>query len=574
MDLLIKNARLLDVENGIIRTANIGIKGDAFFSVNVQIPKEQGKYRNVIDCTGKYIVPGLIDSHTHLELSLLSAVPFAEAVVPQGTTTAIIDCHDFVNVLGMKGLELLIEESKKTPLRSFFMVPPCVPSAIEFEDSGATIQFEDVKKALSLPKVLGLAEVMDIHRVLRGEKELQKMIRFANHKNKIIDGHCPALPVEDEKEYFKLSGAKTDHESVSVKEILGKLNRSVWISLRQTSLGRKYSYKKIFEKEGTSQKVMLCSDGCLTPNDILDSGHIAGFIRELISEKINPVKAIQAATINPAICYGLENKLGSIKKGKKADFLILSDLKEFKVESVFIGGKEIVEKKFPRFNFPSYSLNTIKVKTPSRSQLSVVIPESLKHSQKVSIYVIKLEENSLLTKKTICSLRNNSGLLKPDVKRDILKVVVIERYGMGIPPVIGFVSGFGLREGAFGGSIGQDSQNIVIIGCNDDDIITVARAIKKNQGGIFYSRGNQVLSLLRLPVGGIMSSQTPTTVEKKIRNMNSILRENGCKVSAPYLTLSLQITLPVIPELKITNRGLLDVNRRKFLNLFKKLNNN
>lgn len=564
----------MDVEEGTIKIAHIGISGENFSSVNEYVPKDQERrYSRIIDYTNKYIVPGLIDAHTHPELSLLSVVPFAEAVIPQGTTAVIIDCHDFVNVLGIKGLELLIEESNRTPLKSFFMVPPCVPSAIEFEDSGTTIGFEDVKRALSLPKVLGLAEVMDTHRVLEGEEGLQKIIQFAKDNNKIIDGHCPVLSAEDEEKYFKLSGAKTDHESTSVQEVLNKLNRSLWVYLRRTSLDHKCSYRRVFE-EGVNQRVMLCSDGCLTPEDILDSGHISAFVRELISEGIEPVEAIKAATINPATCYGIDNELGSVKKGKKADFLILSDLKEFEVETVFINGREITDAKFTRLNFPPCSLNTVKFNIPSKSQLAIAIPEPLHDKEDVSVVIIKLERNSLLTKKMVCPMKNSSGFLEPDTSRDILKAVVMERYGLGIPPRAGFVSGFGLKEGAFGGSIGQDSQHIVVIGCNDGDILTVMEAIKENQGGIFYSRGNQILSRLELPIGGIMSSESPRKIAEKINNMNSVLWGNGCTVLAPYLILSLQITLPVIPELKLTNRGLLDVNKRRFINLFAEINNN
>lgn len=565
----------MDVEEGVIKTAHIGIKGGVFSFVGEQIPRGQGvRYTRTIDCTNKYVAPGLLDAHTHLELSLLSAVPYAEAVLPHGTTAVILDCHDFVNVLGMKGLELIMEESRHTPLRSFFMVPPCVPSAVGFEDSGAVVGLEEVKRSLSLPGVLGLAEVMDTYRVLQGEEELQRIIQFARDNDKIIDGHCPGLSAEEEERYFQLSGAKTDHESTSVQEALSKLDRSLWVYLRRTSFGPEYSYKKVFEREGAWQRVMLCSDGCLTPNDILNSGHLNTFVRELINEGVEPIKVLRAVTINPATCYGLDEELGSIKEGKKADFVILSDLGEFKVEAVYIDGKEIKGTSFPRFNFPSYALNTIKVNVPSISQLAITVPEPLKDREEVDVLVIKLERNSFLTRKMVCTMRNDSGLLRTDVGRDILKVVVMERHGLGLPPVVGFISGFGLKEGAFGGSIGQDSQHITVVGCNDDDILTVVQAIKENQGGIFYSKQNEILAGLALPVGGIMTSEPPQKVVKMVDHLNSVLWENGCTLSSPYLTLALQITLPVIPELKLTNRGLLDVNNRKFVSLFTQMDSN
>lgn len=569
--MLLKNAKMVDVETGMLRRADIIIKGDRFASiVEPNLIKGKRFAKKVIDCADKYVVPGLFDSHTHTELALCTIAPYAEGIIPHGTTSAIIDCHDFVNVIGMKGLNLFIRESKKVPLRTFLMAPSCVPSAVGFEDAGAVVSYADVKKALMLPKVLGLGEVMNVAGILKKEKKFEKMINFARAKNKIIDGHCPNLSEEDEKKYFRLSHAKTDHESTSIKEIFRKLDKGVWVHLRRTSLGQEYSYKKVFEK--SKNKIMLCSDGGIVPPDIIKSGHISAFIREIIKEGVNPVDAVKAATINTAICYGLERDFGSIKNGKKADFLILSDLKRFNVERVFIDGKEIVKREFPRFKFPSYSLNTVSIKTPSKSLIAVKVPHCLRHKKNAEVNVIKLKHNSLLTGKTVRTLKIHKGIVNPNPDKDILKVVVMERHGKNMPPAAGFISGFGLKNGAVGGSIAQDSQNIVVVGCDDNDIISVIREIKKNQGGIFYFKNKKIVSQISLPIAGIMSDKPFKKVAEDIARMDNVLKKNGCVLASPLTALSLNITLAVIPELKLSNRGLLDVNKMKFINVFEDMN--
>lgn len=571
VSIFLRNAKMVDVEIGTLKRADIAIEDSRFLSVDEPKLTKGKRFANVIDCSDKYVVPGLFDSHTHTELALSTIAPYAEGIIPCGTTSAIIDCHDFVNVIGMKGLNLLISESKKIPLRAFFMAPSCVPSVVSFEDSGAAVLYADVRKALMLPKVLGLGEVMDVAGILKKDRKLEMMIDFAKEKNKIIDGHCPNLSEKDESIYFKLSCAKTDHESTSIKEIFRKLGKGIWVHLRRTSLGQEYSYKKVFEKN--KDKIMLCSDGCIAPPDVSKSGHISAFIKEIINEGVNPVDVIKAATINPAICYGLESDLGSIKKGKKADFLILSDLKRFNVERVFINGKEIVKREFPRFRFPSYSLNTIRMKIPSKFLIAVKVPEHLKHQKKVMVNVIKLKHHSLLTEKAVCKLQTAQGVVNPDIKQDILKVVVMERYGKEVLPATGFIAGFGIKNGAFGGSIAQDSQNIVVVGCSDEDIISVIRAIKKYQGGIFYSKNGKVVSKIKLPIAGIMSDKPFKNIADDIDRMNKILKKNGSTLKSPSLTLSLSISLVVIPELKLSNRGLIDVKRMRFINIFKEMDN-
>ncbi len=562
--MLLRGGHVFDVERGSIGRADILIEDGIFASTDYRGRPERGC--RVIECKGKYISPGLIDSHTHTELALMTIAPYSEMIMRHGTTAAIMDCHDFVNVVGMKGLHLLIKEARLTPLRTFFTVPPCVPSALGFEDSGAKVGLADIKRAMNKDEVVGMAEVMDVERVLSKEPELMKMIAFAKKTRKVIDGHCPSQTPERERRYFKLTGATTDHESSSPAEIFRKMRFLEYVHLRLTSLGEEYPYGKLFASKEYAKRFTLSSDGCLSPVEIASKGHISYFIRELVRQGVSPVAAVAAATINPARCYGLDKDIGSIKTGKKADLVIFPDLKGFAPIKTLIGGLDVTDRRAQRFfNFPAWSRKTVNIKPSSRIDLSFKTPKRFKKNPSAPVYVISLGRG-LLTKKETAVLKNSEGEVKSDPKKDILKAVVMERVSGKGMPVVGFVKGFGLKSGAFGGSIGQDCQHIVAIGCCDKDIAAVIDMIRKRQGGIFFAQSGKVVSGVNLPIGGIMSSDRFEKTASSLDEMENDLRKNGVKLRSPYLALSLQITLAAIPELKLTNRGLLDVNRKVFLN--------
>lgn len=568
-DLILRSARLIDVRRREIRAVDIRISNGVFVSVN-EPSRSVVKGIKQIDCRGCFVSPGLIDGHTHTELSLMSMAPFAQMLVSSGTTAAVIDPHDFVNVVGMRGLGLLQKEAVKTPLRAFFMAPGCVPSSAGFEDVGVRLTCKDVLGAMEADSVLGLAEVMDITRLLRGDAELLKMIKAAKRMKKIVDGHCPSLSATDEARYMRLSLAKTDHESASVAEIMRKHDSGLWVHLRRTSLGRQYPYAGIFKKT-KGERMMLSTDGCVSPYVVMREGHINAFVRELIAEGVNPVDAVCAATINPAQCYGLDKALGSIEAGKKADFILIKELKEFAPYRTFINGQDVTNIKAARFDFPTYSLKTIKAKAPDADALKIKLPRKMCSLKRVTVNVIGLMKNSLTTKKVSASMRNNNGTIEADSSRDILKAVVLERFSNTGVPQIGLVKGFGLKSGAFGGSIGQDCQHICVIGCNDIDINAVIEKVIKEQGGIFYANNGRIQDGLRLPIGGIMTNRPATEVAKRLERIETRLRRCGVKIASPYLTLSLQITLAAIPALKLTNRGLLDVEAGEFIDVVRSL---
>jgi len=566
--ILLRGGHVLDVERGKIKRADILIEDGIFASCDYRgRPEPRCK---IIECKGRYISPGLIDSHTHPELALMTIAPYSEMIMRHGTTAAIIDCHDFVNVVGMKGLDLLIEESKLTPLRTFFTAPPCVPSARGFEDSGGKVGFADFRRAMKMDEVIGMAEVMDVERVLSKEPELMKMLALTKKMRKAIDGHCPSQTPAIEREYFKLTGAMTDHESSTLSEIFRKMRflkgvmPPLWIHLRHTSFGEEYPYGKLFASKKRAKRFTLSSDGCLSPVEIARKGHISYFVRELVKQGVPPIAAVAAATINPARCYGLDSKIGSIKTGKKADLVVFPNLKSFTPVMTLIGGKDVTNKRVPRFRFPAWSRRTVRINPASRLDIAFKTPADFTKSPSAPIYVIALGRG-LLTKKEVAVLKNSGGEIKSDPKKDVLKAVVMERVSGKGKPAVGFVRGFGLKSGAFGGSTGQDCQHVVAVGCDDADIAAVIDMIRKRQGGIWVAMNGKVVSGVTLPVGGIMSSDRFEKTISALDEMEKGLRKNGVKLRSPYLALSLQITLAAIPELKLTNRGLLDVSRKEFL---------
>lgn len=565
MNYILRSARLIDVKRRVIRCADIRVANGRFVSVD-ESKKRVEKGMKTIDCNGDFVSPGLIDAHTHSELSLMSMAPFSQMLVSSGTTAAIIDPHDFVNVVGMRGLRLMQRESVKTPLRAFFMAPCCVPSVASLEDGGVRVTYAEVAMALRSKSVLGLAEMMDTAKLLRKDAGLLKMLKTARTMRKIVDGHCPDLPAADEARYMRLSMAKTDHESSSVSEILRKHKRGLWIHLRRTSFGNEYPYAEVFKKT-KGERLMLATDGCISPTDAMREGHISAFVRELIATGVNPVEAVCAATINPALCYGLDRYIGSIEAGKRADFILMKSLNEFAPYKTFIDGRDVTKAKTAQFDFPAYSLNTIKAKLPDGAALSIKVPQNLLAADRVTVNVIGIRNGSLITVKQRAVLENHNGLIPADPSRDILKAVVMERFSGSGSPQAGFVNGFGLTDGAFGGSIGQDCQHICVIGCNDTDILAVIARVIKEQGGIFYAKDGRVVDGLCLPIGGIMTSRPAAGVAKRLDRIEAQLRRNGVKAASPYLSLSLQITLAAIPALKLTNRGLLDVRSGRFIDV-------
>ncbi len=522
-DLVIKNAEVVNVLTEEIYKADIAICEGLIAGV--------GSYSGIeeVDAKGLYAVPGLIDAHTHIEMSMLTLSEFARVVVPRGTTAVVADPHEIANVLGKEGIKLLLEESKHTPLRFFCMVPSCVPSS-PLETSGAKIGIEDVEELLKYENVLGLAEVMNYPAVLNCDDETLSKILICD----IVDGHCPKLSGNDLNAYVA-AGIESDHESIELNEAKEKLRLGMRIMIREGSAAR--NLKALKDLAG-NRYVMLVTDGDRDVVDLLNEGYLDYVFRRAIEEGIDEIRALQMLTINPAEYFRLN--LGLIAPGRFADIVLLKDLRRFEVSKVFVNGK-IPE--FKKYNYPEWAKKTVKAKKISPKDLEI-------RSGKVRI--IEVYDGEIVTGEVVEYVE---GI---DTSRDILKAVVVERYGKGN---IGkaYVKGFGLKRGAIAQTIAHDAHNIVSVGASDEEICKAVNRVIEIQGGIVVTDADKFLEL-KLEIAGLMSDERAEVVADKLKRIRDKIKELGCKLKSPITTLSF-IALPVIPKLKVTDLGLVDVER-------------
>jgi adenine deaminase len=566
-DYAITNARLVNVTSATVQEVDVLLKNGLVAWIG---PRKSGrKSVKTLDANGKYLLPGLIDAHTHYEMSMLSAVPFAEAVVPQGTTAAMIDPHDIVNVMGMRGMLLLAEEARTTPLKAFFMVPPCVPSSPKLEDAGSTVALADVQQGMKCDLAWGIAETMDFVRVLEREPELMRILEWAREQGLRVDGHCPELRGDPLQAYVATGPILTDHESTSVEEMKEKLELGMRVILRRGSLSEPASAADFVNSLRDTSNVLLSTDGCITVGDLLQKGHMNYALRCIVEEGVDPITAVQMATINVARCHGLERKLGVVAPGRVADLVLVDDLERFEVSAVFVDGSPVPplgSLHLPRYTYPQEAMTTVVLPRVQASDFT--IPGPVKEGP-ARVRVIRIVDGTLATEAEAHEVSVNDGSLTVDVSRDLLKVAVLERYGKAaIQKSLGFVRGFGLQAGAFGGSVGQDAQNVVVVGASDEDMALVVNTIREQLGGLVVAAGGNVKVSLPLPIAGIMTSDDPGVVLARISELDASLAALGCTLSNPFLSLSLQLTLAVIPELKITNRGLVDVSSGKLVPLW------
>ena len=490
----------------------------------------------------EYILPGLIDSHIHIESSMLNPGSFAMAAVSRGTTAVVSDPHEIANVLGIHGVEYMIEDASKVPLRFYFGAPSCVP-ATSFESSGAVINAEGVRDLLARPEIKYLSEMMNFPGVIYGDKEVRRKIDFAREAGKPVDGHAPGL-TGDALEKYVSAGISTDHECTTIEEAREKINLGMKILIREGSAARNLdALKELFRTD--PDKIMLCSDD-LHP-EMLVKGHIDRLVGKLISEGYDVFDVIRSCTINPAIHYGLD--AGLLKPGDPADFILVDDLRSMKVSQTWIDGVKVYENGRVLFIYhSSVAVNNFK-------SLKIKSEDICIRSDGSKLRVIRAFDGDLTTGEILYPVKKGEEL-SPDLESDILKIVVKDRY-RDLIPATAFIKGFGLKNGAFASSVAHDSHNIICIGTNDDDIVSAINALVEAKGGLAVSK-NKKIEILPLPVGGIMSDQPAERVAKEYEKLSQLVRSYGCTMSAPFMTLSFMALL-VIPELKLSDRGLFDV---------------
>lgn len=552
-DLLIKNGKVVDVFSGQIEKKNVAIHGGVIVGF--------GDYhaKKTVDVEGDFLCPGLIDGHVHIESSMVTISEFARAVVPKGTTSVIIDPHEIANVLGLDGIRFMAKSAARVPLNVFMMLPSCVP-ATSMETSGAILNATDLKPLFKEPWVIGLAEMMNFPGVIFRDPEVLKKIEMA--KGKRVDGHAPMLSGKRLYAYL-CAGIRSDHECTTLAEAKEKLKSGMWIMVREGTTARNLKNLIPLVTSKNSRRFFFVTDD-RHPKELLEEGHIDSMVRQAIRSGLDPVLAIQMATLNSAEYFRLDD-LGAIAPGFRADIISFDHLGRFQVKKVWKDGVVVAQdgrpssSVFQRMKLPT-RMGSIRMKRLHRDAIVLRTGEPLAK-------IIQLIADQIVTKKIVKDVPVKEGVAHPDVQEDILKIVVIERHKATGNIGIGFVQGFGLKKGAIGSSVAHDSHNLVIVGTNDPDILKAAEVIQALRGGLVAVSDKKVLASLPLPIAGLMSQASIAQVNLRLEALQRAAKTLGCKIPDPFMALSF-LSLPVIPELKITDKGLVDVNQFTFVPVF------
>lgn len=544
-DLVLKNAKYLNVFSNEFLSGDIAVANGLIAGV--------GKYdgKTEIDVSGKLVLPGFIDAHIHLESSMVTPAEFAKAVVAHGTTTVITDPHEITNVMGIDGVEYMIQASQNLPIDVHFMMPSCVP-ATEIDESGAELDCKDIDLYLDNKKVLGLAEMMNYVGVINGEKNVLSKIVTSQAHHKKIDGHAPELSGNDLNAYIA-AGVYSDHECSTFENALEKLRKGQFIMIREGTAAHNLKALMPLLTQQYYSRCMFATDD-KHPSDLLYGGHIDYIVKQALKNGADPIVALKTATHHAARYFLLNNK-GAIASGYLADIVVVDNLEDFNVETVFKCGKLVFDGEVKDFSAPTVD-EKLAEKCFDTFHLDSVTPSSFKVDGKLGL--IGLVGGELLT-------RNLGTADKIDVENDILKIACIERHKGTNHIGVGYVKGYSLKSGAVATSVAHDSHNIITVGCNDDDIAVAVNAIKDSKGGIAVVENGKIKALLELPIAGLMSDEPLTTVNEKLENAKLSAYELGADKSIdPFMTLSF-LSLPVIPSLRITTKGVFDAENWKML---------
>jgi adenine deaminase len=551
-DLVLKGGQIVNVFSNEIYPADVAICDEQIAGI--------GSYTgpNEVDCRERFIAPGFLDGHMHIESSMVTVWEFAKTVLPHGTTTIMADPHELANVLGTEGIEYVLQSAKYQPLSVYVMLPSCVP-ATDLETSGARLKAVDLLPYLGSPWVLGLAEMMNYPGVVFGNEEVLDKLRAVG--SKVIDGHAPQLTGKDLNAYIA-AGISNDHECTTVAEAQEKMRLGMHIAVREGSVTRDLLNLLPLIKPENADRFFFCTDD-RTPADLIARGHIDSMVRMAIGAGLDPALAIRLATLNTAQYFGL-HKVGGIAPGWIADLNILADLKTCAVEKVFKRGHLVAEKGYMLGTKAMRQMinmrNTVHVRPLGDS--SFTIP-----ARKGKARVMELIPDQIITRQIFAQPKSENGHVVSDTRNDILKIAVIERHHGTGNIGLGLTKGFGLKSGAIAGSVGHDAHNINVVGTNDADMRACVEEIVKMQGGFVIADRGQILATVPLPIAGLLSQKPLPDVKEELDLANAAAAKLGCRVKEPFMALSF-MALSVIPELKLTDRGLVDVNQFKIVDLY------
>jgi adenine deaminase len=553
-DLVLKNGKIIHVFSGEIITADVAVIDDRIAGIG------NYKGRDSIDIGGKFLCPGFIEGHIHIESSMLTPAGFAEAVLPHGTTTVICDPHEIANVCGTTGIEFML--SGETPLSIYGMAPSCVP-ATDMETSGAVLHADEIAEILDHPRVIGLAEMMNFPGTVAALPDINKKILLARNRKLLIDGHAPGLSGADLQAYIA-AGISSDHECTTFAEALEKLRNGMAVFIREGSTARNLEELLPLFKPETAHHCLLVTDD-RHADDLIQHGHLDYILRRAVELGADPLIALQMVTINAARHFRFSDR-GAIAPGYRADLVVLEDLQQFKVEQVYSRGQCIAENGAMLTPGRKQSLDTF---APAIKASVKIDPESVDLSIPAAtgkIRVITCTDGQIVTGQRFLEPKIRDGQLVSDIDRDILKIAVIERHRGSRAVGLGFVQGLGLKKGAIGSTVAHDSHNLIVTGTSDAAMMQAITAITTMQGGLAVTDNEQVLKTLPLPVAGLMSMASAKEVCTELHAIRKALEAIGTTVGNPFMLLSF-LALPVIPELKITDKGLVNVNEFRLVAL-------
>lgn len=556
-DVVIKNAKIVNVFTREILEDDIAIV-DGFFAGIGQFEGHE-----TIDVDGKYIIPGFIDGHVHIESAMVTPAEFANVVLPHGVTTIIADPHEIANVSGTKGIEYMLDASEDIPLEVLIKLPSCVPATL-FENAGASLEYTNLAPFYSHPRVIGLGEVMDYPSVMQNDENMLHKLTDAHLKDKHIDGHASGLDGDGINVYMA-AGIRTDHECVTADEALGRLRKGMYVMLREGSAAKDLITLLKAVNENNARRCLFVTDDKHL-DELIDQGSIDYNIKLAINEGLDPILAIQMATLNAAECFGLKTK-GAIAPGYEADFIVVKDLQLIEIDQVYKSGK-LVAQDGKVINSPVSKIvpnpsiiDSVNIKPLSREQLQIKIANGRQAN------IIEIVPNMIVTKHLVEEVNSNKGLFQYNLKKDLLKIAVLERHKMTGNIGLGIIKGLGIKHGAIASTVAHDSHNIVAAGSSDEDLLEAIAHTSEMKGGLSVVQSGELLASLPLPIAGLMSNMRSIEIYDRLKEINQALIKIGCTFEFnPFITLSF-LALPVIPELKITDLGLFDVKTFNHINV-------
>ena len=570
-ELVIRNARLVNVctceiQEGIdvaIAEGRIALVGSADHCI--------GDDTEVIDAGGQYIAPGFMDAHIHVESSMISVGEYARAVVPHGTTGIFMDPHEICNVCGPEGVKAMIEDAKRSPLKAMANVPSCVPAVAGFEDTGSHIGPEEVREMMTWDGIMGLGEMMSFPNVLGADENIHGELAETLKADQVITGHYSVPDTGKGLNAYIASGIRCCHESTRAEDVLEKMRHGMYALMRYGSAWHDMPViiRAVLDRQIDDRFACLISDDT-HPDTLVNEGHMDHIVRCAIREGLDPVKAIQYVTINPATCFRMDHEMGSITPGKCADIVFFSDLNDIRITRTIIDGTVVAENgamtvEIGQSRFPASVYDTMHVGQPvTADSFRIAAPAGV---DTVKIRVIEIIPNHVGNYERIMELKVREGFVEADPAQDVMKMAVFERHHATGTKGVGFLKGFGFRKGAMAQTVAHDAHNLLVAGTNDEDMALAANTLIECGGGLCAVADGKVLALVPLPIAGLMNDLPVEEMAELVSKLSGAWKEMGCVINSPYMTMAL-IPLACLPELRLTNRGLVDCRTFRFVDLF------